>query len=487
MWNEGGESRASKRRKKQQEKKGRRRQQQQQQQQVASSVDEEPGVASAEGKGTPSISRNSSRKCSSTIVSVPGSFEPGADPHLLCTGLEGPGDDSTLRARRLLEWLVAPLKRDEFYRDYWEKQAVLLRRNSRFPNYNDGWIHPDEIFAALETHSMKWGHDIDVTSYDGKKRITLNKQAGERAKHSFVRECFGKGCSVRLTCPQKYFDPIHRLLAALEEEWGCMVGSNVYLTPSGYRGFAPHWDDVEAFLVQVEGTKRWRVYAPLEDSQELPRASSEDFSPEQLEGISPFIDADLQPGDVLYLPRGWIHQGESVGKSPSLHLTVSSFQQNAWVDILEVLIPEALAAATSAHLPLREGLPRDYLKYMGVCACQDEEGEQEKGGGEVAAEDIVLLKKRKVFKESIRARLSLVCNEALSMLDAASDQMGKKYLSDRLPPVLAPVEESKTVSNVESNGSGVCESSLAPTLAACWIWPAAKIHKPNVKAAPTSM
>ncbi len=30
-----------------------------------------------------------------------------------------------------------------------------------------------------------------------------------------------------------------------------MVGSNVYFTPSGHQGFAPHWDDIEAFLLQV--------------------------------------------------------------------------------------------------------------------------------------------------------------------------------------------------------------------------------------------
>ena len=40
-----------------------------------------------------------------------------------------------------------------------------------------------------------------------------------------------------------------------------MVGSNAYLTPGGApnQGFAPHYDDIEAFILQVEGYKHWRV------------------------------------------------------------------------------------------------------------------------------------------------------------------------------------------------------------------------------------
>ena len=35
-----------------------------------------------------------------------------------------------------------------------------------------------------------------------------------------------------------------------------------YLTPPGSQGFAPHYDDIEAFVVQLEGRKHWRLYNP---------------------------------------------------------------------------------------------------------------------------------------------------------------------------------------------------------------------------------
>lgn len=36
--------------------------------------------------------------------------------------------------------------------------------------------------------------------------------------------------------------------------------SNAYLTPPGSQGFAPHYDDIDAFILQLEGRKRWSLY-----------------------------------------------------------------------------------------------------------------------------------------------------------------------------------------------------------------------------------
>jgi bifunctional lysine-specific demethylase and histidyl-hydroxylase NO66 len=39
-----------------------------------------------------------------------------------------------------------------------------------------------------------------------------------------------------------------------------MCGANVYLTPPGQQGFAPHYDDIEAFLLQIEGMMCQRFF-----------------------------------------------------------------------------------------------------------------------------------------------------------------------------------------------------------------------------------
>jgi bifunctional lysine-specific demethylase and histidyl-hydroxylase NO66 len=60
-----------------------------------------------------------------------------------------------------------------------------------------------------------------------------------------------------MPCQTNNSDTVHALLATLEEEWGCMCGANVYLTPPGQQGFAPHYDDIEAFLLQIEGINHY--------------------------------------------------------------------------------------------------------------------------------------------------------------------------------------------------------------------------------------
>ena len=46
----------------------------------------------------------------------------------------------------------------------------------------------------------------------------------------------------------KYLDRLLLNLVLTQNHFGSMVGANVYLTPPGTQGFAPHWDDVEVIL-----------------------------------------------------------------------------------------------------------------------------------------------------------------------------------------------------------------------------------------------
>jgi lysine-specific demethylase/histidyl-hydroxylase NO66 len=58
--------------------------------------------------------------------------------------------------------------------------------------------------------------------------------------------------------------------------------------------------------MQLEGKKRWKLYSPRESSEVLPRFSSPNLSEEELG--EPILDVVLEPGDLLYFPRGTFHQ-----------------------------------------------------------------------------------------------------------------------------------------------------------------------------------
>ena len=64
------------------------------------------------------------------------------------------------------------------------------------------------------------------------------------------------------------------------------------------KGFAPHYDDVDAFILQLEGRKHWRLYEPRTAQEKLPRFSSKNFTQEEV-GSDPCLETILEAGDML--------------------------------------------------------------------------------------------------------------------------------------------------------------------------------------------
>ena len=95
-------------------------------------------------------------------------------------------------------------------------------------------------------------------------------------------------------------------------------------------------------------------------------------------------------------------------KDHSLHLTVSAMQQWAWVDLLDIVMPEALdaAGASESSSSLRQGLPRGFLDYMGAMyeEVNDEKlPESLKKVGEEESAENPLVQERRLLKEKFKA------------------------------------------------------------------------------------
>ncbi|VTJ68738.1 Hypothetical predicted protein [Marmota monax] len=267
---------------------------------------------------------------------------------------------SRRRAARLFEWLIAPMPPEHFYRRLWEREAVLVRRQDH--TYYQGLFSTADLDSMLRNEEVQFGQHLDAARYINGRRETLNPPG--RALPAAAWSLYQAGCSLRLLCPQAFSATVWQFLAVLQEQFGSMAGSNVYLTPPNSQGFAPHYDDIEAFVLQLEGRKLWRVYRPRVPNEELALTSSPNFSQEDLG--EPVLQTVLEPGDLLYFPRGFIHQAECQDGVHSLHLTVSTYQRNTWGDFLEAILPLAVQAAMEENVEFRRGLPRDFMDYMGA-------------------------------------------------------------------------------------------------------------------------
>ena len=371
-------------------------------------------------------------------------------------GSTPPGSEAAGAA--VLSALLAPLPLRAFFDTCFEERPVLVRRRA---SSRQGRAVVEALFSSADLFDLLRGNDyplgtgVDVVRFDPGAGVRRTLNAGAEAPSSAascvrpadLRDALLRGASARILHPQRHHGPLRSVVAALEGFWGCAVGSNAYISPPlGHQGFAPHYDDVDVFIVQLCGRKRWRVFGPRTEDEVLPRWPSDDFKMEELGPL--VLDAVLRRGDVLYLPRGTVHcaatvaderergeddddddddgdgddesdqgkggegkggrgDGERGGGSdeeddgstssdldggallPSLHLTISVCQRTTWADLLAVALPRAVELAAARNVELRRSLPRGLLATSLGVAREDAAERAADGGGEGASSPVV--------------------------------------------------------------------------------------------------
>ena len=279
-------------------------------------------------------------------------------------------------------WLFFPHPPNVFQSRIFERKCFARKCSETSKSGYQDLLTSDDIKAWLKEKKMTYGTNVDVTSYKGGVRRTHNANDGfsnvsKTADYETVMKRFEEdGCSIRILHPQRWSDKLWALLSNLENFWQSPTGCNAYWTPANSQGFAPHWDDIDAFVLQIEGRKRWRLYPTRDVSEKFPRFSSAEFSKEERKRLeeSKYVEIILEPGDLMYMPRGTIHEAfcianddDEEGKGDdeaSLHLTISVNQRNTFADILEHVFSDALADAVNTNVELRRCPPRDFLRNL---------------------------------------------------------------------------------------------------------------------------
>lgn len=259
-----------------------------------------------------------------------------------------------------LAWLLDPLEPAAFFERYWEKEVLHLRR----PDVK----YYDEVLSIGDLEQMvanpmarspaiqlsKGGAYFPPEVYSEDLKFGTNTFTGVPDVQKIAAE-YRAGATVVLPALHRFWTPLQGLCAGIESEIDHVVHANAYLTPGNTSGFTPHYDTHEVLVLQISGTKHWRIYEP---PVVLPHRR-QPFTPV---GYSlppqPLLEVDLAPGDLLYLPRGHVHT-TTTSSSHSAHVTIG-IAVYTWLDLAGELMQSAMSSAR-----LRQALPPGFASRPG--------------------------------------------------------------------------------------------------------------------------
>ena len=258
-----------------------------------------------------------------------------------------------------LAWLLHPFNQDRFLKHHWEKKLLFIRR--RQPRYYADLLAIDDLDSLLSSSHrrlpglrlVKAGADIAIHRYSPEY-----VQAGENIYGAVnIDRVFAEhqaGATIILDGVHRTWQPLTRFCRQLEAFFTQPVQANLYLTPRLAQGFEAHYDTHDVFILQVAGHKKWRIFPPKIrlPLRSQPHTADHDASRPVLQEL------ELLEGDLLYIPRGYVHEAMTQKDDLSAHITLGVIAYT-WYDFFH----DALKGICEHESSFRESLPIGFATH----------------------------------------------------------------------------------------------------------------------------
>ncbi|WP_163937691.1 cupin domain-containing protein [Paraferrimonas sp. SM1919] len=209
---------------------------------------------------------------------------------------------------------------DAFLGMFWQKKPKLIRK--AISNFEDP-IEADEL-AGLAMEDEVASRIIETLS-DGWKAHS----GPFNDYHKFGSDNW----QLLVQAVNHWYPPTLPLVEAFRfiPEWRFDDLMVSFSTPGG--GVGPHIDQYDVFIIQGSGKRRWQV------GPNTHTTCRNDNTMSLVTDFEAIIDAELNPGDILYIPAGYPHQGQTIEPSMSYSMGFRAPSQKEfisnWADVLE--------------------------------------------------------------------------------------------------------------------------------------------------------
>lgn len=233
--------------------------------------------------------------------------------------------------------LIDPISIGQFERDYFSKQPLHLKvRHAPETGLGtiDGWR---EILRgqALRIEGHRAFVDIDPAA-DPEQTLATE-----------LDTLLQQGGPVIVNKIDKIHPVVKSIASTIATGLSARTGANAYISPHRKDAQDLHADDHEVVVLQLHGTKRWTIGSSIARGMVASNLFKIDHGPlkRHAREHDQFRAIDLEPGDLLYLPRGMFHQATSVG-AVSIHLTFSALRPTG-LDFAEVVLKKLITDVES--------------------------------------------------------------------------------------------------------------------------------------------
>ncbi|MCL1126791.1 cupin domain-containing protein [Shewanella surugensis] len=229
----------------------------------------------------------------------------------------------------------------DFLQNYWQKKPLLIKK--AFPNFED-IITSDEL-AGLACEEEVSSRVVVTTEND------CNIHQGPFEDYAQFGE---RNWQLLVQALNHWYPETNDFIQAFRfiPDWRFDDLMVSFATPGG--GVGAHIDNYDVFIIQGEGKRQWTVgnkgqYASKNNSTTTPL----------IEGFEPIIDVILEKGDMLYIPPGFPHQGQTITTAMSYSMGFRApSQQELFSEVADNLIDNnaGLTRFTSQDEPPVAGL-----------------------------------------------------------------------------------------------------------------------------------
>ncbi len=190
--------------------------------------------------------------------------------------------------------LLAGLSPAQFMRKHWQKKPLLVRQ---------AFVDATPPASLKDLTALAARDDVEsrlVTAFDGDWKL----KQGPIARLPAMSK---PGWTLLVQGLDQHLDEARALLDLFRFAPDARLDDLMLSIASDGGGVGPHFDSYDVFLIQLAGQRRWRIGAQRDAvlRDDVPLKIIANFKPEQ-----EFV---LEPGDMLYLPPGWAHDGVAVG------------------------------------------------------------------------------------------------------------------------------------------------------------------------------